>query len=83
MVIVAVVWVPNDHRKSIAVWAASRGETLKEAELRAMFTGPYLPVRGSYCYRVTTNKGVYWFRWMFGRTIKQEVSEGKYITLED
>ena len=71
----------SDH-KDITGWVVSRSETVKEIDRRFMDIGPYWAMKDARYYRVETDKGVYWFKYLFGRTIKAEKNDGGYTELE-
>lgn len=84
--IIVVLWmyscVISSHEKELRAWAAARGEVVKVVEIRSFNIGPYLLIKGNTHFYLETDKGVYWIKYGFGRTIKREVN-GKYETIED
>jgi hypothetical protein len=72
----------TQHRRELTAWAQSRGETVREIERCAFRTGPYWYVKGSSYYTVTTDKGLYWVKYSFGRSIQKELPDGKYLEIE-
>jgi len=69
--------------KQLTSWAASRGEKVEEMEYRIIHTGPYWSKKGYRYVYVRTDKNTYWVQdGMFGRTINQEIGDGKYVEIE-
>jgi len=63
----------NSDRKDITSWVQSNGETVTTIEFRQLRIGPYWYMKNARYYRVQTDKNVYWFKYLWGRTIEKEV----------
>jgi hypothetical protein len=65
--------------EKIRHWIKQRGGEVKDIEQRFLRLGPFFArTPASRVYRVTTNKGAYWFRFGFGHRIYQQKSAGDY-----
>jgi hypothetical protein len=65
--------------EKIRHWIKQRGVEVKDIEQRFLRLGPFFArTPASRVYRVTTNKGAYWFRFGFGHRIYQQKSAGDY-----
>lgn len=72
----------EQHRRELTAWASLRGETIQKIERRTFNIGPYWYIKGASYYKVTTDRGIYWVQYIFGRSIKQETGNWKYRDIE-
>ena len=77
-----VVAICSNHEKEIKEWVAQRGETCLEVKASIFSNGPFIYLKNARVYRVTTDKGVYWFRFCFTREIYREIAEDDYTQIE-
>ena len=75
-------WRINARSTELTEWAQSRGERVVKVESRYWDIGPYWHVKGAFYYYLETDKGVYWVKYVWGRTIERELSNGKYEEVE-
>jgi len=66
----------NSDRKDITAWMQSNGETVTSVEPKTWNIGPYFHMKSARYYRVQTDKNVYWFKYLWGRTVEKEVGTG-------
>lgn len=83
LVITIHIGVVNSTEKELHAWATARGEVVQKIELRVFSIGPYWYIKNARYYYIKTDKNVYWVKYVFGRTIKRELSNGSYETIED
>jgi hypothetical protein len=79
---VATGMVKSD-KKDITAWLDSQNEKVKNIEFRVWDTGPFIVMKSCRFYRVETDKGIYWVRYAFSRSIKKEINDTEYITIEE
>jgi len=80
--IIMLIGCLDGEEKEIREWVNARSERVIEIDNRFIDIGPYWPVKNARYYYVKTDKNVYWVKYMFGRTINQEIGDGKYVELE-
>jgi hypothetical protein len=72
----------SNDKGDITSWVNANGEVVKDINARHIHTGPYWAMKNYRYYRVETKENIYWVRYGWGRTIKQEISVENYKDIE-
>lgn len=84
LAIFLAVYSHDSNEKDAVDWVNRNGEKVIDTNRGFFDTGPYWHAKNVQFVRIETDKGnVYWFRYGWGRTIKQELKDGSYQLIEE
>jgi len=84
-IVLCIIWVVVIYygdNTDIHKWAENNKISINSIEYRTVCTGPYWIIENARVYKVETSNGTYWIRYLFGRSIKKEISSGTYEKIE-